>query len=162
MTEKSFYEKISHKGCKVRLYTVEFKMDAIKYAEIHGKSASARKFNVDRKSVVEWVQKKDMINALSSRKFGRKRKHLDGGGRKPLSEEMEERLLHWILERRGKRLHLSRKLITKKAKSTYAEMKKRDQALPEEFLDLATVGWLNILMKRHGLSLVIIDTDCPL
>ena len=68
-------------------------------------------------------------------------------------EEMEECLLDWILERRGKqRLHVSRKLIMKKAKSTYDEMKKHDQAPPEEFL--ATVGWLNRFMKRHGLSLL--------
>ena len=38
-----------------------------------GKALLPEKFNVDRKFVVEWVQKKDMINALSSRKFGTKR-----------------------------------------------------------------------------------------
>ena len=54
-------------------------------------------------------------NMLSSRgKKGRKR--LDGGGRKSLSERLEEQVFAWILERRTKRLRVSLKLIMKKAK----------------------------------------------
>lgn len=141
----------SHIGEKVRSYTVKFKIEAVEYAEKNSISAAAKKYNVDRKTIREWKEKKADIVALVKR-AGKSRKRLDGAGRKPLSEVLEERIVSWITDRRDKRLRVSRKLIMKKAKLLYLDMKE-DHALVHGGDFVASKGWLENFMKRHGLSL---------
>ena len=47
---------------------------------------------------------------------GSKRKRLDGAGRRVQSEDMEETLLSWIMELRGRNVRVSRKMIQLQAK----------------------------------------------
>ena len=82
----------------------------------------------------------------------KKRKRLQGGGTKTLSEEMEERVLEWIVERRLKMLCMSRKLIRKKAIMAYGDLKRIDPDRYDEKFE-ATNGWLFKFMKQHNLSL---------
>ena len=141
----------SHKGEKVKVYSVKFKMDAINFATRNSISASARKFNVDRKTIREWMQKRNSIEELSKRS-GASRKRLDGAGRKPVSVALEERLFTWFEDRRSKRLRVSRKLLMKKAALMYREMKEaRTIAHDGDFV--ASRGWLDNFLKRNGLSL---------
>ena len=58
--------------------------------------------------------KKSIIEA-SLKKIGQSRKTLEGAGRKPLSETLDNMvLLEWICERREKNLRVSPILIMKK------------------------------------------------
>ena len=41
----------SHKGEKVKSYTITFKLQVIEYAEINSISAAAQKYNIDRHSI---------------------------------------------------------------------------------------------------------------
>ena len=77
---------------------------------------------------------------------------LGGGGRKPLSKEMEETLLEWIIECRSKMLHVSRKIIRKKAVIIYGDLKCINPDCFDEKFE-ATIGWLFKFMKQHNLSL---------
>eukprot|EP00794_Sanderia_malayensis_P013386 gene13386-14759_t len=131
----------SHKGKKMRSYTIGFKLEVVDYAKVNLNQAAATKFNVDRTSVREWRKKERDLKGMLSSRGAKGRKRLDGGGRKPLSESMEERLLEWVFQRRSKRLRVSRKHIMKKAKVIHEEIFK------------ASKGWLDKFMKRHGLSL---------
>ena len=77
---------------------------------------------------------------------GAKRFRLDGAGEKPLAPEMEDVLLEWIHSRRLKGLHVSRKLIMRKA----LHLSKEQQNM-EDFT--TSNGWIKKFMRRHGLSL---------
>ena len=58
---------------------------------------------------------------LSAKPKGSKKEKLEGCGRKPMDEGMEEELLEWIHGRRSHGLRVSRTLIMRKAKYIYDE-----------------------------------------
>ena len=78
-----------HKGS----YPAKMKIEAVKYAEINGNRAAGRKYAVDEKRIREWRKNKNKIASLVSMKKGKLRKRLDGGGAKPLSTNLEERIM---------------------------------------------------------------------
>ena len=92
---------------------------------------------------------KDAIVELCAKPKGSKKEKLEGGGRKPMDEGMEEELLEWIHGRRSSGLRVSRTLIMRKAKYIYDE---RCDA-SERDLFVASRGWLEKFMRRNGLSL---------
>ena len=94
-------EEISHKGKKIRSYPVKMKIEAANYAEINGNRAAGRKYGVDEKRIREWRKNKAKIAALVVLKNSKARKRLDGGGAKPLSTNLEERVMDWISVRRS-------------------------------------------------------------
>ena len=150
--EHSDIQTCSHKSGKMKSYTLKFKLDAISYAEIHGNDAAEKKYKVDGKRIREWRQKKASIQQTVNTKKakGSQRKRIEGAGRKPFSEKMDEVVLEWIHERRSKCLPVSRKLIMKKAVLINDEMVERGEST-EDFE--TSVGWLRHFMKRYGLSL---------
>ena len=95
-------ESQSHKGFKNRSYNLQFTLDAIKMSEEIGNHSAAGKCGVAVKRIREWRKQKEEI--LEKRQCTR----LDGAGRKPLLEELEDDLLVWVLERRSLGLHVSR------------------------------------------------------
>ena len=97
-------------------------------------------------------KKKNELQELSNSVNIKKRIRIGGGGRKPLSEEMEETLLEWIIERRSKMLRVLRKIVRKKAVIIYGDLKRIDPDRFDEKFE-ATNGWLFKFMKRHNLSL---------
>ena len=144
--------KTCHKGEKIRSYTISFKLEVVEFAENRSITAAAQKYNVDRRSVRDWKKKKNELQELSRSVNIKKRIRLGSGGRKPLSEKMEEILLEWIIERRSKMLRVSRKIIRKKAVIIYGDFKRIDPDRFDEKFE-ATNGWLFKFMKRHNLSL---------
>ena len=56
-------------------------------------SEEARSFRVDRRSVAEWKRNKTKISVLSETSNGLKIKRMQGGGGKPLSDQLEEEVL---------------------------------------------------------------------
>ena len=52
----------SHKGEKIKSYTLNFKLEAVKFAELNGNRPAARKFNVDVRRIREWKNKKEQIS----------------------------------------------------------------------------------------------------
>ena len=98
--------------------------------------------------VARWLKNKSNLHALSTTTKGNSRKRLAGGGRKPLSEELENELLDWFLDRRSKCSRVSRMLRTKKASFIYN--KKMDGNEVEFSL---SKGWCDNFMKRNGLSI---------
>ena len=123
--------------------------------------AAALKYKVDRHSIRDWKKKKNESQELSKSVSNKKTKRLQGGGTKTMSEEMEERVLEWIVERRSKMLRLSRKLIRKKAIIVYGEL--NPDRYGEKFE--ATNVWLFKFMKRHNSSLrrktIVAQNDPP-
>ena len=137
--EDSDIQTSSHNSEKMKSYTLKFKLDAISYAEIHGNHAAEKKYKGDRKRIREWRQKKASIQQTVNTKNakGSRRKRIEGAGRKPFSEKLDEAVLECIHERRGKCLAVSRKLIMKKAVLINDEMVERGEST-EDFK--ASVG----------------------
>ena len=70
----SIYDRQSGKGKKRYSYDVQTKLEAIAFAEEHGKEASARKFRVDTKRIREWCQKKsELIDLADARTTAKQR-----------------------------------------------------------------------------------------
>ena len=115
MAEKAS-DLASSKGKKKRSYSMEFKKQVVTYAEGNSNRSAASHFGLEPKRVKEW--KKD-IEKIKSTKANRQR--VEGGGRKCIDEDLEEDLVHWIYKQRSKMLHVSRKMITWKAKSMFNE-----------------------------------------
>ncbi|PFX13259.1 Pogo transposable element with KRAB domain [Stylophora pistillata] len=124
----------------------EFKLKAVRFAEDYHNSnrKAAAKFGVDCKRIREWRQKKSKLEAASST-----RKRLEGAGRKPFDEDIEESLLQWVHGRRSNTLRVARKMIANKAKFLYEEKCKKE--MPPSFV--ASSGWLQRFMSRHGLAI---------
>ena len=49
----------SHKGERIKSYTLKFKLQAVMYADLHGNRFVGRKFNVDVWCIREWRKKKE-------------------------------------------------------------------------------------------------------
>ena len=139
----------SHKGEKTKLYTVDFKLEAVKFAEDNS-IQQRENFKVDRHSIRDWKNKKAKLEDLKRTTRGAKRARLDGAGRKLTDAEIEERASEWIFDRRGKGLRVSRKMIMLKAKSLQDEKCQRDEG--NKILSYSR-GWLEKFMNRNGLSL---------
>ena len=97
----------------------------------------------------EWKTHKTQIREQSMKPNGKERKTFAGAGRKPFNELVENQVLEWIYDRREKHLRVSCVLIMKKAKAIYDELP--DSQKSESFV--ASRGWLEKFMRRHGLSL---------
>lgn len=107
-----------------RSFDVAFKLKVIAQAEENGKSATAKSFGIERKSIQVWCKQKEQLLSLADPVTGKgkKRKRLDGGGRKAAHPRIEDRLYQWICELREKRLRVTRKMVTTEALRLYAEM----------------------------------------
>ena len=58
----------SHKGQKRKSSSMEFKQEAITFAEENGNNSATRRFGVAVKRVREWCQNKDTIVKLCAKK----------------------------------------------------------------------------------------------
>ena len=77
---------------------------------------------------------------------------LDGGGVKPLSTNLEERVMDWISIQQSSGLRVSRKLVIKKEQLLYQEMSTSEGILKNEEFK-ASRGWLEQFIRRNNLSL---------
>ena len=78
----------SHKGSKIKSYTISFKQTVAKFAKENSISPASWKFSLDRKRIREWMNNSSEWNIYKSTREG-----LDGGGCKPVITEIEENLL---------------------------------------------------------------------
>jgi len=143
---------MSHKGKKVSSYSSKYKLEAIAHAENNSNNSASKKFNVDQKRIREWRKSKDDLISINKKYQGAKRKRLDGAGRKPLDQQMEEVLVEWIYSRREKGLRVSRTFIMKKALVIYNE-KAEENTCGNSVSFVASTGWLQKFVRRNGLTL---------
>ena len=145
----------SHKGRKIKSYTIAFKVAAIDHHKSgRSKEETAKHFGVDPKRIREWVKCEEKLkHGLEEQVSGSKakRRRLDGGGRKPLSETLEEMLIEYIEDLRFKKLRVTRKMVQCKAE----ELFKGDAVLEEADRDIfnASKGWVYRFFKRHNITI---------
>lgn len=152
----------SGKGRKRNSYDLKTKLEAVAYAESNGKRATARKYGVEVKRIREWCSKKAELTYKASTGDGQSRKRLDGGGRKPLCEDLEDTILEWFYEMKEKGNPISIKAIATQAELVWKSKTPLDCSEGSEQLNnvkaresdfKASSGWVTSFMRRHGLSL---------
>ena len=92
---------------KISSYLTEYKLEAIKFAEeCKSISRAAKKFNVNHKRIREWQRANAQLQPAD-----KKRKRLEGGGRKQFDVGLEDELLEWVHDCRSNCLRVSRATI---------------------------------------------------
>ena len=75
-----------------------FKKEAIEYAEEHSNHAAAEKYRVEPKRKREWRHNKEKIVSLHVKPKGQAKLKLEGGGRKPFNDQLEDELFEWVVD----------------------------------------------------------------
>ena len=112
----SLDNSMSHKEEKRRNYTMEFKREAIEYAEKNSNHKAAEKFHVAVKRIIEWRKNKLKISEPTVKP---KNKKLECFGQKKLDLQLENLLVKWIYGKKSTGLRVSRKRIMAKTKYFY-------------------------------------------
>lgn len=140
------------KGRKFHSYTLEFKLEAVNHVKMgNSKEATARKFGVAPKRIREWCKQEDKLHSQSDHSSQGKRKRLEGGGRRPLSETLETELYAWIELQRFKRLRVTRKKVKREALSIFSQNNGYAEDANKDFV--ASDGWLRNFFRRHQITL---------
>ncbi len=120
---------------KRKSYTAEFKLSAVKYAEENGNRSAGREYSVDERSVREWREQKNVLNAMDRRNRARR-------GGLPHWPELESELRKWVISTREQR---------RKVSTVDIRLKTR-QLATEKGIDNFTGGrkWCHSFMKTVG------------
>lgn len=65
--DEKLTQAMSHKGEQMRKYSMEFKKSVIKYAKENSYTSAAKKFNIDRKRVREWVSNEEKVASMKEK-----------------------------------------------------------------------------------------------
>ena len=104
------------------------------------KTSIADKYDIDRKTLREWIEKKDQILAAERTSF-----KLPGGGRKLSSEECENLLVAKIEDARLQKRRVSQKLILRWGKALVEEKGVTNLRISK--------GWLFRFLQRNNFTL---------
>lgn len=83
----------SHKGERIKSYTLKFKLQAVMYADLHGNRFVGRKFNVDVWCIREWRKKKEKNHKTEQEITRKGRKTLEGADQKLAHAFVESKVL---------------------------------------------------------------------
>ena len=144
----------SHRGGKLNSYTIAFKIASIDYhKDGHSKEATSRYVGVDPKRIREWVKNEEKLReALNHQVSGSKskRRKLEGGGRKPMSQTLEEMLVEYIEDLRYQKLRVTRNIQCKSE-----ELFKKDEVAEDADREIfcARKGWVYRFFKRNNITI---------
>lgn len=131
----------SHKGKKIKSYTVGFKLKVVQYAKDTNNHKAARTFDVDRKRVIEWRKKEEDLKAMDGKTS---KKRIPGGGKKVGNVDIDTQLRVWMEVRRDKGGCVTGKSL--KRECIRLHRLNGNQSFK------ASCGWLRSFMKRHNVS----------
>lgn len=143
-------ERPSQKGRKLKQYVLEEKLDIIDYAKVIGNRAAGREFNVAESSIREWRKNEQRLRSMFE--TAPERSRLDGGGRRPVSEDLEKSLLLYVASSAGAQSPLTWHAIKEKANDIWNEICERDTDFKEKDFT-ANMGWVARFIKRNNIQL---------
>ncbi|KHN83652.1 hypothetical protein Tcan_14411 [Toxocara canis] len=143
-------ERPSQKGRKLKQYVLEEKLDIIDYAKVIGNRAAGREFNVAESSIREWRKNEQRLRSMFE--TAPERSRLDGGGRRPVSEDLEKSLLLYVASTAGAESPLTWHAIKEKANDIWNEICERDAEFKEKDFT-ANMGWVARFVKRNNIQL---------
>ncbi|ODM99543.1 Tigger transposable element-derived protein 4 [Orchesella cincta] len=127
-------------------YTIEEKLQAIAFSEQHSIHEATLLYNVHKRTIEKWVQKKEQMEAIIHEGLGA-RKRRGGGGRKPQYTHIEKDLRDWIVALRLQGVRVNYRMILNKAKTLLRKKDATSQDLPAP----STITWVVKFLARHNL-----------
>ena len=129
-------------------YTVEQKIQVIKYAKEQGNIRAAEHFNIDRSMVGRWVTASSKWNIETNEKSKRV-----GSGQKAFFPEAEKKLYDWTIEQRKQGFVVSYAILRNKMLEILREVDMLELYgnLAENFK--MSHYWLVAFLKRYRLAL---------
>jgi len=124
-----------------RAYSMEFKLHVLQMAREHGVRRTADYYNLSRKSISEWRNKEAKILELGTQKPLATAKRLMGGGLRVVNEEVEEKIVSWLMQAKQDG-PVGAKRIMDTAMKIYREHNGDDRFK-------ASNGWLYRFTKRN-------------
>ena len=127
-----------------RTYTLEFKLGVLEWMKSHGSSVrgTARRFGIHRRMVQRWMEKESELNlAFVIDGAQRKKIHHQSGSKQPLFQELEGKLLSWLVSQRE-----SGTMISDNKIKTQALIIAMNMGL-DSFK--ASSGWMSSFKKRN-------------
>lgn len=127
---------------KRKSYNILEKLSTIKMVENSGYNYAnvSQTTGIHRKLLKEWVEDKSKFEAENVSPC---RRRLDGAGRKPLNDELDQRLLSFVQQLRSKKFPVSHEMIREKAIQISIELKICDFK--------ASHGYIHNFLKRSEL-----------
>ena len=107
------------------------------------------RFKVDEHSVRLWRKQKDELEKMEKQGT---RCRLEGGGRKVVSEELEESLVQYVVDLRRKRLRVTHKMLRREAKRRFQDLL-ADKPELEETDFKASRGWCYDFCERNAFTI---------
>ncbi|GET02369.1 pogo transposable element with KRAB domain [Rhizophagus clarus] len=128
-------------------YSIKEKLIVVKYAQINGRNAAARHFDLNAPMIGRWIKKSD-----DWKKENKKKKHI-GSSRKAFYPKAEDKLYKWIIEQRKKGLAVNYTMVKLQMHKILNEptIQRLYPAGDDEFQ--GTLSWIQSFMKRFDLSL---------
>ena len=125
-----------------RSYTLQYKLDVVKWLEERGSSLrqAAKHFGITRRVIRTWLEQKDQLKEAMELNHPNKRKlH---GGRPPVSQELDKRVLEYLVSQRSEQASVGDPELRSKA------LEVGHQLGLEEFK--ANMSWLKRWKQRCG------------
>lgn len=142
-------ERPSQKGRKLKQYVLEEKLDIIDYAKVIGNRAAGREFNVAESSIREWRKNEQRLRSMFE--TAPERSRLDGGGRRPVSDDLEKSLLLYVASTADAESPLTWHAIKEKANDIWNEICERDAEFKEKDF-VANMGWVARFVRRNNIK----------
>uniref|UniRef100_A0A1I7VRT4 HTH CENPB-type domain-containing protein n=2 Tax=Loa loa TaxID=7209 RepID=A0A1I7VRT4_LOALO len=146
---------VAQKGRKLKQYVLEEKLDIIDYAKIIGNRAAGREFNVAESSIREWRKNEQRLRSMFETTPERSR--LDGGGRRPVSEDLEKGLLQYVTSRSDNETALTWHDIKDKANALWKDICDRNPEYNDRGF-IANMGWVARFVRRNNITLQVTNS----
>lgn len=143
-------ERPAQKGRKLKQYVLEEKLDIIDYAKVIGNRAAGREFNVAESSIREWRKNEQRLRAMFE--TAPERSRLDGGGRRPICEDLEKTLLLYIASTPESDAPLTWHAIKEKANDIWNKICEKDSEIKERDF-IANMGWVARFIKKNNIQI---------
>ncbi|KAF7635997.1 HTH CENPB-type domain-containing protein [Meloidogyne graminicola] len=131
------------KSRKRRSFTIKEKIDILEFARNTSIHKASSHFKIDRSTIQNW---KKQEKSLENTKERTTRKRTIGGGRKLTDEDFDNELKKWIDDLRGKKLRVTRSMISFEAQRISVNYPSLDNFR-------VSTGWVNHFLKRHNLAM---------
>ncbi|VDN07209.1 unnamed protein product [Thelazia callipaeda] len=146
---------VAQRSRKLKQYVLEEKLDIIDYAKVIGNRAAGREFNVAESSIREWRKNEQRLRSMFETTPERSR--LDGGGRRPVSEDLEKGLLQYVASKNDSNTSLTWHDIKEKANSLWKEICDQNPGCTDRGFT-ANMGWVARFVRRNNITMQVTNS----
>ncbi|MCP9262400.1 hypothetical protein DINM_005792 [Dirofilaria immitis] len=150
---------VAQKGRKLKQYVLEENLilsTMLKF--IIGNRAAGREFNVAESSIREWRKNEQRLRSMFETTPERSR--LDGGGRRPVSDDLEKSLLQYVTSKSDNETALTWHDIKEKANALWKDICDRNPEYNDRGFtaNMVKEGWVARFVRRNNITLQVTNS----